>query len=63
MARLKLYGWPGNVRELRNGVERAMLLADGNELTPDDFPLTGGPGVKLTERVELPAGGIDLAGC
>ena len=32
------YGWPGNVRELRNAVERAMLLAEGDELTVDDFP-------------------------
>ena len=30
---LQAYGWPGNVRELRNAVERAMLLADGDELT------------------------------
>ena len=29
---LTAYAWPGNVRELRNAVERAMLLADGNEL-------------------------------
>ena len=33
MARLQAYGWPGNVRELRNAVERAMLLAEGDELT------------------------------
>jgi transcriptional regulator with PAS, ATPase and Fis domain len=60
MARLKTYGWPGNVRELRNAVERAMLFAEGNELTIDDFPPTGGPGAKLTEGVELPVGGINL---
>jgi transcriptional regulator with GAF, ATPase, and Fis domain len=58
--RLKLYGWPGNIRELRNAVERAMLLADGSELNIGDFPLTGGPGARLHERVELPPGGIDL---
>jgi DNA-binding NtrC family response regulator len=29
--------WPGNVRELRNAVERAVILARGDELTPADF--------------------------
>jgi len=60
MKRLQSYGWPGNVRELRNTVERAMLLSEGESLTADDFTL-GGPGsVRLGERVELPATGIDL---
>ena len=31
MARLQTYGWPGNIRELRNAVERAMLLAEGDD--------------------------------
>ena len=29
--------WPGNVRELENAVERAVLLADGETLSPADF--------------------------
>ena len=29
--------WPGNVRELENAVERAVLLGDGQALTPKDF--------------------------
>jgi two-component system response regulator AtoC len=33
------YAWPGNVRELRNFVERAVLVADGDELLPEHFPL------------------------
>src|SRR5262249_23917424 len=32
---LQNYTWPGNVRELRNAVERAMLLANTNEVTAD----------------------------
>jgi DNA-binding NtrC family response regulator len=60
MERLKAYGWPGNVRELRNAVERAMLLADGNELTPEDFLLGTGSAAALSESVELPANGISL---
>jgi two-component system response regulator AtoC len=60
MERLKTYPWPGNVRELRNAVERAMLLADGDELTVDHFPIIDKRTSDLTESVELPAGGIDL---
>jgi two-component system nitrogen regulation response regulator NtrX len=32
LTRLQEYAWPGNVRELRNVVERAMLLASGDEV-------------------------------
>jgi two-component system response regulator AtoC len=60
MQRLKTYGWPGNIRELRNAVERAMLLAEGDELTADLFPVTAVAGGRLTEGVDLPAAGIDL---
>ena len=61
MARLKAYPWPGNVRELRNAIERAMLLADGNELTLEHFPLGGGLApTRLGDGVALPAAGIDL---
>jgi two-component system, NtrC family, response regulator AtoC len=59
MARLRSYGWPGNVRELRNTVERAMLLAEHETLGVDDFTLGSGA-VRLSDRVELPAAGIDL---
>ncbi len=31
------YSWPGNVRELQNAIERAVVLAGGSELTPEDF--------------------------
>ena len=34
------YDWPGNVRELANVIERAMLLCEGNEVTPADLPQT-----------------------
>lgn len=29
------YHWPGNVRELKNSIERAVILADGNEITTE----------------------------
>jgi len=37
MAALEGYGWPGNVRELRNVIERAVVLAEGQAITPDDL--------------------------
>jgi DNA-binding NtrC family response regulator len=35
---LRRYPWPGNVRELRNVIQRAVLVAEGEELTPDLIP-------------------------
>lgn len=35
---LNRYSWPGNVRQLINALERAMVLADGTEITLDDLP-------------------------
>jgi two-component system response regulator PilR (NtrC family) len=34
---LRSYDWPGNVRELENIMERAVILADGDEITADDL--------------------------
>jgi NtrC-family two-component system response regulator AlgB len=39
-AALTRYRWPGNVRELRNAMERAVIFARGNEITPDCLPDT-----------------------
>ncbi len=36
---LMRYHWPGNVRELQNAIERAVILQDGPQLQPEDFPL------------------------
>ena len=35
---LARYDWPGNVRELANVVERAVVLASGDVLVPEDLP-------------------------
>jgi two-component system, NtrC family, response regulator AtoC len=32
------YSWPGNVRELENTVERAMVLAEGEQIIASDLP-------------------------
>jgi DNA-binding NtrC family response regulator len=60
MAHLQRYSWPGNVRELRNAVERAMLLAEGDILGAQDFSAAAAGQVRLSDRVQLPAGGVDL---
>src|SRR5580765_3910869 len=59
MEKLQAYSWPGNVRELRNSVERAMLLADDDELTAENFAIGASPG-HAAGAVELPAHGVDL---
>ena len=38
MALLTRYPWPGNVRQLENALFRAIVLADGDELTVAEFP-------------------------
>jgi two-component system, NtrC family, response regulator AtoC len=36
---LRSYSWPGNIRELKNVIQRAVLMAQGEELTADLLPL------------------------
>jgi DNA-binding NtrC family response regulator len=38
LAILSGYGWPGNVRELSNVIERAVILASDDTITPIDLP-------------------------
>jgi DNA-binding NtrC family response regulator len=35
---LLAYPWPGNVRELENVIERAVALAEADQIGPDDLP-------------------------
>ncbi|MEO1616894.1 MAG: sigma 54-interacting transcriptional regulator [Planctomycetota bacterium] len=37
--RMRAYMWPGNVRQLRNVIDSAIVMADGNEIEPDDLGL------------------------
>ncbi|CAO4141956.1 sigma-54-dependent transcriptional regulator [Methylorubrum extorquens] len=66
MALLSRYPWPGNVRQLENALFRAVVLADGDELTVAEFPQIAaqveGFDVRippLPTQAALPAGGLE----
>jgi len=40
MERMLEYEWPGNVRELRNALERAVVMGNGQEILPEDLPIS-----------------------
>jgi len=44
MSLLVNYHWPGNVRELENVIEMAVILAEGDDITPSHLP------VKIMEK-------------
>jgi DNA-binding NtrC family response regulator len=54
LERLAAYAWPGNVRELENVVERAVVLAQGPEITVAELP----PQVAAAR----PTGGLQIPG-
>jgi DNA-binding NtrC family response regulator len=43
MAHLSQLDWPGNIRQLENAVYRAVVMSEGDQLTPSDFPQMAGP--------------------
>ena len=52
LKRLLEYSWPGNVRELRNTIDRAVIMADGDEIAPRDLPdeITAGMPLSATSN-------------
>jgi DNA-binding NtrC family response regulator len=60
------YSWPGNVRQLESAIERALLLCEGDRITPRDLPeeiLTPRAQVRghaRSDRFELPVEGINF---
>jgi two-component system NtrC family response regulator len=40
---IEAHPWPGNVRELENCMKRAVIMADGNQITVDDIGLDAVP--------------------
>lgn len=47
LLRLQAYEFPGNIRELRNLIERAVILAPGEEIGAEHFPLRTGAAAAL----------------
>ncbi|MCX5866248.1 MAG: sigma-54 dependent transcriptional regulator [Proteobacteria bacterium] len=57
LQKLQGYSWPGNVRELENIIKRAMVLARGNMILPDDIQISISEGLHLLPGGEqVPAG-------
>ncbi len=50
---LRGHAWPGNLRELRNAVERAVILARGDAIEPDDLPVEVAGAARAEAAVEL----------
>lgn len=52
---LEEHSWPGNVRQLENAIFRAVVLAEGDELTAAEFPqIAAALGMTPNEPVRLP---------
>ncbi len=58
---LEDYDWPGNVRELENCIERACILAHGQEITPADLNISPPSDYSLQEQLAL-LDGFDMRG-
>jgi two-component system, NtrC family, response regulator len=54
---LQQHDWKGNIRELKNIMERAVILADGPELTTDNLPFE----LQVTGRKSSTLSAFDLA--
>ncbi|HJU91504.1 MAG TPA: sigma-54 dependent transcriptional regulator [Pyrinomonadaceae bacterium] len=52
LKRLVEYNWPGNVRELKNTIDRAVIMAEGEEVTPKDLPDEITAGMSKSSLVE-----------
>jgi two-component system NtrC family response regulator len=49
---IEAHPWPGNVRELENCIKRAVIMADGGQITRDDLGLDSG-GDEALEDINL----------
>ncbi|MRX06427.1 PEP-CTERM-box response regulator transcription factor [Pseudoduganella sp. FT25W] len=50
LAAIEAHAWPGNVREMENCIRRAVIMADGPQLTPADLGLPDGQEETLNLR-------------
>ncbi len=61
LALLNAYDWPGNVRQLENMIFRAVVLCEGDELEPQDFPQLSGLVGELPDLDQLAAEGPSVS--
>ena len=54
---LYAFDWPGNVRQLENAVFRAVVLCDGDQLRPQDFPQISG---QMPDAAALPQSPVSM---
>lgn len=56
------YSWPGNVRQLESIIERGVLMAEGNSITPEDLPTEVHSAVSGAGTIpfDFPADGISF---
>jgi len=52
LKKLLEYSWPGNVRELKNTIDRAVIMAEGNEVSARDLPDEVTAGITTSGLVE-----------
>ncbi len=52
LKRLVEYNWPGNVRELKNTIDRAVIMAEGDEIAVRDLPDEITAGIPTSVRAE-----------
>lgn len=52
LKKLLEYSWPGNVRELKNTIDRAVIMAEGNEVSARDLPDEVTAGIATSGLVE-----------
>jgi len=50
---IRTYSWPGNVRELLNKIRRAVVMAEGPYITPEDLDLPFGRPLALAPQASL----------
>jgi DNA-binding NtrC family response regulator len=54
LKKLLEYSWPGNVRELKNTIERAVIMAEGDEVSVRDLPDEVTAGISKSDIVDDP---------
>ena len=52
------YDWPGNVRELKNTIERAAIMAEGDEITAEALPDEIIPSIQKSSAAESDDGAL-----